>query len=306
MRGSVLARIGTLLLLLPYLALITLLIGVPFLATLVKSFTTTRELGFALIMNPGRLFSTAYTLTHYLEIFTVPYYQRIIWMTLLVSLWATAILTLIAIPTGYYIARNQRWGNVVSTVVTFPSLEPAVTVAYSILWFLSPTGVVSYVLYDVLHVISAPMNVANTVLAVVLGDIALFSTMAVRMLSSLFAMLDPAIEEASLSLGASQRQTFQKIVLPMVLPGIVAAAVFVFVRTMSAYVTALILGGGAGGVNVMPLEVYLNMMTVGFTGNLPLAAALSVFLIVITLGGRAFFVLFMRRHFRDYLKRETL
>jgi spermidine/putrescine transport system permease protein len=97
-----------------------------------------------------------------------------------------------------------------------------------------------------------------------------------------------------------------KIVLPLVLPGIVAAAVFVFVRTMSAYVTALILGGGAGGVNVVPLEVYLHMITIGFTGNLPLAATLSVLLTLITLGGRAFFVVFMRRHFREYLQRELL
>jgi putative spermidine/putrescine transport system permease protein len=306
MRNGLLRRGGTLLLLLPYLVLVGLLIGVPFVATLLKSFTTTKELGFALIMNPERLLSTSYSLTHYLEILTVSYFRRIVWMTLLVSTWATAILTLIAIPVGYYIARNQRWGNMVSTVVTFPSLEPAVTVAYSILWFLSPTGVVSYVLFDVLHVIPAPLNVANTVLAVVLGDVALFSTLTVRMLSSLFAMLDPAIEEASLSLGATQRQTFVKIVLPLVLPGIVAAAVFVFVRTMSAYVTALILGGGAGGVNVVPLEVYLHMITIGFTGNLPLAATLSVLLTLITLGGRAFFVVFMRRHFREYLQRELL
>ncbi len=292
--------------LLPYLALVGLVIGLPLLATIIKSLTTTKDLGFTLIIHPERLFSTAYSLIHYVEIFTVPYNLRIIWTTLVVSTFATIILTLVAVPSGYYIARNKRWGGLVSTIVTFPSLEPAVTVAYSILWVLSPTGVINYVLFDALHLVAEPINVANTVKAVVMGDIALFSTLTVRMLASLFAMVDPAIEEASLSLGASQRQTFQKVVLPMVLPGIVAAAVFVFVRTMSAYVTALILGGGVGGVNVIPLEIYLNMLSMGFTGSLPLASAFSVILVGVTLGGRAFFVFFIRRSFREYLAKEML
>ncbi|HEX9015460.1 MAG TPA: ABC transporter permease subunit [Chloroflexota bacterium] len=306
MVGRFLARTATAILLLPYLGLIAILIVLPFAAILVKSFTTGKELGFALLLKPDTLLSTAYSLTHYVELLSVPYYQRIIWTTFVVAALATFVLTAIAIPTGYYIVRNQRWGGVVSTIVTFPSLQPAVTVAYSILWFLSPTGVVNYVLYDFLHLVDQPINVATTIQGVVMGDIALFSTLTVRMLSSIFAMLDPAVEEASLSLGASPRQTFVKVALPMVLPGIVAAAVFVFVRTMAAYVTALILGGGAGGVNVVPLEIYLNMLSIGFTGDLPLASAFSVILIAITIGGRALFVYFMRRNFREYLEKEML
>jgi len=75
---------------------------------------------------------------------------------------------------------------------------------------------------------------------------------------------------------------------------------------MSAYVAALILGGGAGGINVVPLEIYLNMLSIGFTGSLPLASAFAVILVAITLGGRVFFVYFMRRNFRDYLEKEML
>jgi ABC-type Fe3+ transport system permease subunit len=174
------------------------------------------------------------------------------------------------------------------------------------MWFLSPTGVISYILYDWLNILSQPVNVIATWQAVAIGDVALFITLSVRMLSSIFEMIDPSLEEAAESLGASESQMFRDVILPLALPGVVAVAVFVFVRTMAAYVMALVLGGGVKNVNVIPLEIYINVLNIGFVGSLPVASAWAVLLVLVTLIGRFILIWFMRRNFKGYLERQLL
>ena len=56
--------------------------------------------------------------------------------------------------------------------------------------------------------------------------------------------IDPRIMSASRSLGASGLQTFLRVFLPLTRPGIVAAALLVFISSLGFYVTPAILGGG--------------------------------------------------------------
>ena len=56
-----------------------------------------------------------------------------------------------------------------------------------------------------------------------------------------FQQLDPALEEAAASLGASQARTLRRVVLPLVLPGLAAGAVLAFVTALGEFVASILL-----------------------------------------------------------------
>ena len=58
-----------------------------------------------------------------------------------------------------------------------------------------------------------------------------------------FQKLDPLVERAALSLGASQFTVLRRVVLPQVMPGVLAGSLIVFALTASAFATPSILGG---------------------------------------------------------------
>jgi putative spermidine/putrescine transport system permease protein len=82
-----------------------------------------------------------------------------------------------------------------------------------------------------------------------------------RLLTASLAGLDPAIEEASLSLGASRLVTFFRITLPMIRPGITAGALFGFIASFGDLEKSLLLVGP--GRTTLPIAMvnYLQYRT---------------------------------------------
>ena len=76
--------------------------------------------------------------------------------------------------------------------------------------------------------------------------------------------------EASADLGATSRQTFRSVILPLALPGVVAGSIFTFSLTLGDYIIPQIIGNSA---NFIGMAVYQLQ---GTAGNIPLAAAFAV------------------------------
>ncbi len=70
--------------------------------------------------------------------------------------------------------------------------------------------------------------------------------------------IDPALEEAARSLGASRFTTMLRVVVPLSLPGVQAGTVLVFVLTISSYVIPILLGGMK--VMIMPTLVVQQLL----------------------------------------------
>jgi putative spermidine/putrescine transport system permease protein len=87
--------------------------------------------------------------------------------------------------------------------------------------------------------------------------------------------LDPQIENAALSLGASQPTVLRRIVLPQIMPGILAGGIIVFALAASAFATPSIIGGRRLKVaSTLAYDEFLNTL------NWPLGAAVAVLLLV--------------------------
>ena len=153
------------------------------------------------------------------------------------------------------------------------------------LLFGGATGVVNRALMD-LGLISAPLPFMFTETGMV---VALAHVLVPFMVLSVWAALqrlDPQIENAALSLGASQATTLRRIVLPQVMPGVLSGAIIVFALAASAFATPAIIGGRRLKVaSTLAYDEFLNTL------NWPLGAAIAMLLLValmaIVLGANA-------------------
>jgi putative spermidine/putrescine transport system permease protein len=98
--------------------------------------------------------------------------------------------------------------------------------------------------------------------------------------------IDPALEEAAQSLGASRTRVMLRVVIPLSLPGIQAGSILVFVLTISAYVIPILLG--ALKIKIMPTLV-IQLLIDAFLW--PFGAALAF---ILAASGAAVVYIFIR------------
>ena len=151
--------------------------------------------------------------------------------------------------------------------------------------FVLPTVVVAAAFNAVLGQASAaePMCCGRWILRYTLGGILLAHvfynyTLVLRMVRWLLVNLDPRLEQAARTLGASPWRAFREVTLPLLLPALGHAAMLVFIFCFTSFGVVLILGGP----RFVTLEVEIYRQTIDL-GNFPLAAGLSLVQILFTL-----------------------
>src|SRR5439155_14521734 len=92
--------------------------------------------------------------------------------------------------------------------------------------------------------------------------------------------IPPALKEASQDLYATRWQTFLRVILPLSLPGVLAGSTFAFVLSMGDFLAPQLLGGNDSALMVSNLVWSLF----GVAFNWPLGAAVSVVVLLLTLG----------------------
>ena len=177
------------------------------------------------------------------EFFTDPFYLNILWTTVRVSLISTAVSLLLGYPTAYYMARTKsKMRKVMMVIILFPFLVSAVVRSYGWMVLLGKQGIVNDLLKS-LGIITKPLKILNTQTAVIIGMIHLQIPYMILALVGVLQSIDPNVELAAESLGASPLTTFRKVTLPLSVPGIISGCVLVFTMSMTSYVTPKLLGG---------------------------------------------------------------
>ena len=216
-----------------------------------------------------------YSPKNYLEVFSDSYYLEIFGRTALMSAIVTVLCVLFGVPETLIISRMRgRWKGVFLLIILAPLLISVVvrTLGWSIL--MGNNGLINKLLMA-LHVVDEPLRLAFTMTGV---TIAMVHVMVPFMVISVWASLqklDPQVENAGLSLGASQSTVFRRVVLPQLLPGILSGSIIVFALSASAFATPALLGGRR--LKVVATAAYDEFLN---TLNWPLGAAIAVVLLV--------------------------
>ncbi len=216
-----------------------------------------------------------FTLKNWREVVTDEYYAEIFLRTLRIALLVTVACMLLGVPEAYILNRMRApWRGLFLLVIIGPLLVSVVarTLGWALLF--GSTGLIGQTLMR-LGLTREPVDLMFTETGVV---IALTHVLAPFMILSVWAALqrlDPQVESAALSLGASTATVLRRVVLPQVVPGILSGGVIVFALAASAFATPAIIGGRRLKVAAtLAYDEFLNTL------NWPLGAAIAMLLLV--------------------------
>jgi len=191
----------------------------------------------------GAPYGEGLTLANYAHVLTDDYLLGVLADTLLLGLTVTPICLLLGYPLAYQLVRAPaRWVSLLYLLVLSPLLVGVVVRSFGWLILLSGNGVINRALLD-LGWLNAGLQLMNNRLGVTIALVHVFLPFMILPLVGVLQSIDPSLLAAARSLGASPWRAFVRVVLPLSWQGIQAGTVLVFVLTLSAYVTPVMLGG---------------------------------------------------------------
>ncbi len=179
------------------------------------------------------------------------------WTALRLSLQVAACAALAAMPfaiaAGYALARWQFPGKwLAETALHLPLVLPPVVVGFVLLTLLAPHGPLGAVLLRCLGVKLVFTWVAAAIAAAVMSI-----PLAVRAMRLAFQAVDPRLEMAARSLGATPWRAFFTVSLPLARRGVIAGTILAFARSLGEFgATIMVAGNIEGQTRTLPLAIY--------------------------------------------------
>jgi spermidine/putrescine transport system permease protein len=199
---------------------------------------------------------------------------------LIVTFWCI----LLGYPLAYFISKQKPiLRDALMVLVIIPFWTNFLVRTYALKSVLATEGLLNTFLMN-LHLISQPLNLLFNEFAVVVGLIYGYIPFAILPMYASIEKFDHTLMEAAADLGAPPRRAFWRIMLPMTLPGVVAALVLVFVPVVGAFITPDIMGGG----KVEMIGTLINRQF-GVARNWPFGSAISLILMLLVLIGVIFY-----------------
>jgi len=228
--------------------------------------------------DPAKLMLGVFNVGNYLKFFGDPFYQGVLGTTARIAGLSTLIVVVLAFPTAYFISRvtSERLRSVLIILTVLPLLLGNAVRSAAWMVVMGTKGVANSVLLG-LGLVDEPLKILYTPTAVVIGLVSVLLPYAIITMQSVIDSIPTSLEEASQSLGHSPLRTSFEVVLPLAMPGIVAAAAICFALGMNAYATPVLIGGPK--MQMMGPVVYEQIAKVS---NWPFGSTLACILMAAT------------------------
>lgn len=221
----------------------------------------------------GRL-GTRVEVGNYVESLSDPFYLSSLGLTVVLSAITVVLALLFGFPVAYVLARmRSRWGSVLLAVLVISSFVTVVIKVLGLIILFSANGPLNRTL--VALGVEGGVQMLGNRIGVVIGLLHYTLAFVVLLLFSVVQTIPRSLEEAAQVHAANRWRVFRRVVIPLCLPGIIAAALTVFNLSMGAFTSAALLGGG----KVLTLPV-LVQRTIILETKYGMGAALSAILLV--------------------------
>ena len=192
---------------------------------------------------------------------------------------STLLTLLVGLPAAYVFAHFQFPGkHLLRVLSTLPFILPTVVAAAGFNALLGPHGWINLILMQALGLSAPPVNIMNTLAAILLAHVFYNTTIVLRIVGCAWEQLDPRLESAARTLGASTRRSLVEVVFPILKPSILSAALLVFLFDFTSFGVILLIGSPR--YTTLEVEIFIQTM---YRLNLPLAGLLSVVQLLCTL-----------------------
>ena len=175
--------------------------------------------------NGGQVFTGGYALQSY-EATLFAKDNTVIWNTYFLGIVAIAIVLVMGVIIAYLSVRKKNLLNsILDTVTMFPFIIPGSVLGFSFLFAFN----------------SPPIVLSGTALIMIISFAIRRMPYTVRSSVAALGQISKNVEEAAISLGASDLTTFRRITLPMMMPGVLAGAIMSWVTIISELSSSIIL-----------------------------------------------------------------
>jgi putative spermidine/putrescine transport system permease protein len=169
---------------------------------------------------------------------------HIIIVTLVVALTVIVVSVLVGVPAAYLLARRTfPLKRTITLLFLLPVLMPPIT--YGI-----PLATVMY-----------NFGLGRTLTAVILVNLVPSIPFVIMTMTPFIEQINPTIEDAARMSGASMRRVFTKILMPLLIPGILAASILVLVRTVGMFELTFLVSGPSS--DTLVVAIYRAMTAAG-------------------------------------------
>jgi spermidine/putrescine transport system permease protein len=233
-----------------------------------------------------------YTLENYQQLFNAcasefsgpqcdPFlYIGIFWHSVRIALVVTFWCIILGYPLSYFISKQKPlWRDALMILVIIPFWTNFLVRTYALKQVLASEGLLNSFLVN-LNLINQPLDLMFNEFAVIVGLIYGYLPFAVLPMYASIEKFDHSLIEAASDLGAPPWRAFLRVMLPMTLPGVIAALVLVFVPVVGAFITPDIMGGG----KIEMIGTLINRQF-GVSRNWPFGASMSLVLMLLVLIG---------------------
>jgi putative spermidine/putrescine transport system permease protein len=193
----------------------------------------------------------------YVNVITYPQFQRAMWNSLLVTAGAVALAMPIGTAAALALARGRvRGASIWATLLLSPLVVPGVAAGLGFL------------------ILGAALGLLRSRSVLIAAHVALVLPFVVRSVWVSARNLDPTLERAAASLGATPWRAFRRVTLPLLRPGLLAALLFAVIVSLNEFVVSLFISTRL--TEILPVAMFTYV--VNYTD--PSIAALSTLFIL--------------------------
>lgn len=236
-----------------------------------------------LLFPMGNLFKMAFydgehfTMKYFVEFFTKPYYTSTIANSFKVSIAATVVSLVVGVSMGYlYAVYEIKLAKTVRMCVILATMSAPFVGAYAWILLMGRNGAITVFLQSLFPNVEVPSIYGFG------GILLVFTTQLFPLvflyITGAMSKMDNSLMEASVSMGVTGLKRFFKVIVPLIMPSILASGLLVFIRALSDFGTPLLLGEG---YRTFPVTLY-NEFVGEVSQNKGFASAIGIVAIVIT------------------------
>jgi putative spermidine/putrescine transport system permease protein len=240
----------------------------------------------------GRI-GEVFTIDNYARIFADPIYSSALARTLSISVTTAAVCLALGLPMAYVLARTQsRWIPLLVGLLVAANFIAPVVKDLGVIILLGKNGLVNLFL-GVIGAVSQPITWIGSQAAVVIGLVHYSLPLTVLLLISVIQTVPISLEHAAHVHGASRLRVFYGVIIPIIKPGLLAAALMVFNLAAGSFTTPALLGGA----RIVTFPILIQRATM-LDVDYPFASALSSVLLVFVFALNVFAGYLLRKQLR--------
>jgi putative spermidine/putrescine transport system permease protein len=228
------------------------------------------------------------TLENYIKFFSRSNYLMAAGRSMLLGVIVAAVTLVVAYPMAFVIAKTEHPGrNTTLLILVLAAMQLDMVIRlYGMMVILGDNGLINQFLLGLgLTTEDHPVQFMYNFLGVVLGLVQFAMPFMILTLIGVIKGINPSLEEAARSLGATRRRAFFRVILPMSLPGILSGSLLVFALSISSYIVPALMGGFR--VGVLPIHIFQQ---VAEGARFQFGATIAVILFLLSAGAIAIYL----------------